>query len=326
MKAEILKKLRETDGYLSGQQLSDFLGVSRTAVWKTIAQLREEGYQIEAVRNRGYRLLETADVLTEAECRSLLVGRWLGNPVSCFTETDSTNTQAKRLAEEGAPEGTLVVAESQTNGKGRRGRSWVSPPGEGLWFSLVLRPKVLPSLAPMLTLAAALAVSAGIEDVCGLSARIKWPNDIVLSGRKAAGILTELSAETTEIHYVVIGVGVNVNMADFPEEIRRTATSLFIESGTRFHRCDILAAILARMEQFYETFLDTRDLSILREEYMQRLANLGEEVVVLAPEGERRGVCEGIDEYGRLLVRGEDGSIEKVFSGEVSVRGIYGYI
>lgn len=326
MKAEIIKKLKETDGYVSGQQLCELLGVSRTAIWKVIAQLREEGYQIEAVRHKGYRLLEVGDVLTEAECKSRLSGRQLGNPVYCFAETDSTNIQAKLLAEKGAPEGTLVIAESQTNGRGRRGCGWVSPPGEGLWFSLVLRPRIVPATAPVLTLVAAMAVAAGIEDVSGLPVGIKWPNDIVLSGKKLVGILTELSAEAGQVHYVVVGVGINVNMSGFAEEIRDTATSLYLESGRRVNRCGLAAVIMKRMEQYYQTYLTTCDLSNLMETYQERLVNRNREVLVLAPGNEHKGICEGIDEYGQLLVRLADGSIEKVMSGEVSVRGVFGYV
>ncbi len=326
MKSEIIRKLKENNGYVSGQQLSESLGVSRTAVWKAIRRLREEGYQIEAVRNRGYRLLGSADVLTETECRERLAGCRLGSPVYCFGEIDSTNVRAKLLAEKGAPEGTLVIAESQTDGKGRRGRSWVSPPGEGLWFSLVLRPQIRPSITPTLTLVSAIAAAAGIEDVTGLPTRIKWPNDIVISGKKAVGILTELSAEAQETHYVVVGIGINVNMREFPEEIRKTATSLYLESGTFFRRSDIVAAVIKRMESYYTTYMETVSLEALRDEYTKRLVNRGREVVILEPQRERRGVCEGIDQNGCLLVRGEDGKVERVISGEVSVRGIYGYV
>lgn len=326
MKTEIISKLKETDGYVSGQQLCELLGVSRTAVWKVIRQLRDEGYQIEAVRNKGYRLLEVADVLTEAECRNRLAGRWLGNPVYCFDEIDSTNNRAKLLAEQEAPEGTLVIAESQTAGRGRRGRSWVSPPGEGLWFSVILRPQIRPAVAPMITLAAALAVAVAIEEVSGLPTRIKWPNDIVISGRKLVGILTELSAEAMEVHYVVVGIGINVNTTQFPDEIRQTATSLYLESGKRLNRCDIVAAVMKRMEEYYAAYKRTCSLSAMKEAYMERLANRNQEVTVITPQEEWSGLCEGIDEYGRLLVRGKDGNLEKIVSGEVSVRGIYGYV
>ncbi len=326
MKAEIIRQLKETGGYVSGQQLSEKLGVSRTAVWKAIGRLRNEGYQIEAVRNRGYRLLEASDLLTETECREALTGRWLGNSVYCFGVTDSTNLQAKLLAEKGAPEGTLVIAEKQTAGRGRRGRSWISPPGGGLWFSLVLRPHIRPSVTPMLTLVAAMAVAAGIEDSTGISAYIKWPNDIVVSGKKVVGILTELSAEAQETHYVVVGIGINVNIAGFPEEIRTTATSLYLESGVFYKRCAIVAAIMKRMEQYYTTYMETLSLEGLRDEYIGRLVSMNREVIILKPEREQRGICEGIDRNGCLLVRREDGSVERVISGEVSVRGIYGYV
>lgn len=288
-------------------------------------QLREEGYQIESVPRRGYRLIEAADVLTAAECRSRLAHCWFGNTVECFDETDSTNIRAKHLAERGAPEGTLVTAESQTNGKGRRGRHWVSPPGEGLWFSLILRPKIGPYDASMLTLVAALAVAAGIEDVCGFPVQIKWPNDIVVSGKKVVGILTELSAEAEEIHYVIVGIGINVNISEFPDEISKTATSLYLESGRRWKRCDLIVAIMRRMEEYYGTYLKTSDLSVLREEYTKRLVNLGREVRVLGPSDEHVGMCEGIDNRGELLVR-RNGELETIMSGEVSVQGVYGYV
>ncbi len=326
MKEEIIRQLKSCGGYLSGEELSSRLHVSRTAVWKVIRQLREEGYRIEAAPRKGYRLICAADVLTEAECRPRLAGCRLGNPVYCYGETDSTNVRARVLAEEGALEGTLVTAESQTAGRGRRGRSWISPPGDGLWFSFLLRPEFHPYDAPILTLAAALAVSGGIRDVCGLPVMIKWPNDIVLSGKKVAGILTELSAEAEQIRYVVVGVGINVNIAEFPEEIRGTATSLYLESGCRRNRCDILAAVMKRMEEYYEVCKKTRDLSGLMESYTKELVNLGREVSVISGQGTYRGICEGIDRSGRLLVRRPDGTLEKVLSGEVSVRGVYGYV
>ncbi len=326
MKAEIIRQLREADGYVSGQQLSERLGVSRTAVWKAIGRLRDEGYQIEAVRNRGYRLFGASDLLTETECRDVLAGCRLGNPVYCLGVTDSTNLQAKLLAERGAPEGALVIAEKQTAGRGRRGRSWVSPPGGGLWFSFVLRPLIRPSVTPMLTLVAAMAVAAGIEDATRISVGIKWPNDIVLSGKKIVGILTELSAEALETHYVVVGIGINVNIASFPEELRATATSLYLESGVCYKRSTIIAAVMKRMETYYDAFLQTTNMERLREEYMSKLVSVGREVAVMEAGNERRGICEGIDHNGCLLIRDADGNVGRVLSGEVSVRGIYGYV
>ena len=326
MKGEILKLLKETDGYVSGQELCRRFGVSRTAVWKVINQLKEEGYEIEAVRNRGYVLKGAGDVLSEAELLSCLETEWAGGRIVYFDATDSTNAQAKRLAEAHAPHGTLVVSDRQDGGKGRRGRSWASPSGVGIWMSLILRPEIAPSSASMLTLAAALAVREGIQEETGLSPLIKWPNDLVLNGKKICGILTEMSTELMEIQYVITGIGINVNQREFPPEIRDTATSLSLEAGRSFRRSSLIAAILKAFEKDYEAFLKTGDLSLLLEEYNACLVNRGKEVCILDPSGEYRAVAEGIDENGSLLVTLPDGTRREIISGEVSVRGIYGYV
>ena len=326
MKGEILKLLKETDGYVSGQELCRRFGVSRTAVWKVINQLKEEGYEIEAVRNRGYALKGAGDVLSEAELLSCLKTEWAGGRTVYFDATDSTNAQAKRLAEAHAPHGTLVVSDRQDGGKGRRGRSWASPSGVGIWMSLILRPEIAPSSASMLTLAAALAVREGIQEETGLSPLIKWPNDLVLNGKKICGILTEMSTELMEIQYVITGIGINVNQREFPSEIRDTATSLSLEAGRCFRRSSLIAAILKAFEKDYTAFLKTGDLSLLLEEYNACLVNRGKEVCILDPSGEYRAVAEGIDESGSLLVTLPDGTRREIISGEVSVRGIYGYV
>lgn len=326
MKGEILKLLKETDGYVSGQELCRRFGVSRTAVWKVINQLKEEGYEIEAVRNRGYALKGAGDVLSEAELLSCLETEWAGGRIVYFDATDSTNAQAKRLAEAHAPHGTLVVSDRQDGGKGRRGRSWASPSGVGIWMSLILRPEIAPSSASMLTLAAALAVREGIQEETGLSPLIKWPNDLVLNGKKICGILTEMSTELMEIQYVITGIGINVNQREFPSEIRDTATSLSLEAGRCFRRSSLIAAILKAFEKDYAAFLKTGDLSLLLEEYNACLVNRGKEVCILDPSGEYRAVAEGIDESGSLLVTLPDGTRREIISGEVSVRGIYGYV
>lgn len=326
MKGEILKLLKETDGYVSGQELCRRFGVSRTAVWKVINQLKEEGYEIEAVRNRGYALKGAGDVLSEAELLSCLKTEWAGGRIVYFDATDSTNAQAKRLAEAHAPHGTLVVSDRQDGGKGRRGRSWASPSGVGIWMSLILRPEIAPSSASMLTLAAALAVREGIQEETGLSPLIKWPNDLVLNGKKICGILTEMSTELMEIQYVITGIGINVNQREFPSEIRDTATSLSLEAGRCFRRSSLIAAILKAFEKDYAAFLKTGDLSLLLEEYNACLVNRGKEVCILDPSGEYRAVAEGIDESGSLLVTLPDGTRREIISGEVSVRGIYGYV
>ena len=327
MKAEILQVLRETDGFVSGQNICRKLAVTRTAVWKAIGQLREEGYVIEAVPNKGYRLKSSPDSISAAEIGSRLTTRWAGLPTVFLKKIDSTNNEAKRRAEKGAVHGSLFVAEEQDAGKGRRGRSWESPVGSAIAMSLLLKPWFSPGSASMLTLVAAMAVADGIRAVTGLETGIKWPNDIVINGKKVCGILTEMSAEMDCINYVVIGIGINVNVTEFPEEIRDRATSILLETGEQVCRAEIIAQILSAFERYYELFLETEDLTLLKQVYEERLVNLGKPVCVLDPKGEWKGEARGIDEKGRLLVKAEtDGEVRAVESGEVSVRGVYGYV
>lgn len=326
MKTKILTILKEQPGFVSGQALCGWLGVSRTAVWKVIKQLEEEGYVIEAVRNKGYRLVEAADVMTEAEIGSQLCTERMGRSLVYLPQTDSTNIYARKLAQKGYPDGTLVVAESQTAGKGRRGRNWSSPAGSSIYMSLLLRPDIPPYCASMITLVAGMAVSQAVGEMTGLPARIKWPNDVVVNGRKICGILTEMSTEMESIHYIVTGIGINVNQQDFPEEIMATATSLRIEAAKKISRSALIACTMAWFEVYYDQFLKTKDLSLLKAGYETMLANMGREVQVLDPDGAYKGICRGIDEAGRLLVDTLEGEPKRVLSGEVSVRGIYGYV
>ncbi|MBS6396928.1 MAG: biotin--[acetyl-CoA-carboxylase] ligase [Clostridiales bacterium] len=326
MKAELLKILRESGDFISGQQLCDHFGVSRTAVWKVIRQLKEEGYEIEAVKNKGYRICEAPNVITAEELGSRLQTRWMGKNCIYLESVDSTNTYAKKLAEEGAPEGTLVVTDEQTGGKGRRGRSWVTHKGENVMMTLMLRPGIRPEHASRLTLLMAMAVARGIRSTTGLHAQIKWPNDVVVNGKKVCGILTEMNTEIDYINYVVVGTGINVNQEEFPEELRDRAGSLFLELGQKVSRAGLAAAVMMELEALYEIFVRTEDLSGLRGEYNELCVNCGKQIRVLEPGNEYTGTTEGINELGELVVLKENGEQVCVYAGEVSVRGLYGYV
>lgn len=326
MKEEILRLLRSADGYISGQELCNRFGVSRTAVWKAINQLKEAGYEIEAQQNKGYRLMAAPDLMTEAEIKSLMHTDWVAKEVLYFDTIDSTNTKAQELAEKGYPSGTLVVADKQESGKGRRGRSWVSPSGTGIFMTLMIKPDINPNNASMLTLIAALAVAKAITSVTGEEAMIKWPNDIVVNGKKVCGILTEMNAQFDYINHIVVGIGINVHNESFPEEISQMASSLMIEAGgKRFHRAQIIAETMSYFEQYYDTFLKTQDLSALVREYDKLLVNRNKSVRVLDPKEPFDGKAMGITPKGELIVDTWE-SRKLVSSGEVSVRGIYGYV
>ena len=326
MKSEILQILRERKNFVSGQELCGLFGVSRTAVWKAISQLKEDGYVVESVTNKGYRLLEEPELVTREAIESKLATKWAGRTLYCLEEVDSTNRAARELAEKGAPHGTLVVANRQNAGRGRRGRIWQMEPGTGIAMSLLLRPSLEPQKASMLTLVMGLAQAKALDRLFGLSAKIKWPNDLVIRGRKVSGTLTEMSAEMDYINYIVIGVGINVNQPAFPEDIADRATSLMLEAGRSFPRAPLIAAVVERFEEDYSRFLETNDLSGMREAYNELLVNVGRQVRVLEPGHEYTALSSGINDRGELLVQREDGSREAVFAGEVSVRGMYGYV
>lgn len=328
MKSQILELLRNSGEYVSGQEICGQFGVSRTAVWKAVKQLKEEGYRIEAVPNKGYKLADSPDVLNEQELTSRMKTKWAGRIVYYYDKTGSTNTDAKRLAAEGASHGTIVVADDQENGRGRRGRSWQSAAGSNVYFTIILRPEFEPDKASMLTLIMAMSVAEAVRDYCGIEAAIKWPNDIVVNKKKVCGILTEMETalETNDIQYVVIGVGINTNQKEFPEDVRKIAGSLVNEGGKKVSRVGMIQKVMERFEENYESFVKVKDLSQMRQAYDALLVNKGRQVKVLDPKGEYTGIAEGINEKGELLVQKEDGRTEAVYAGEVSVRGLYSYV
>ena len=318
----ILELLRRQEGFLSGEDIGRELSITRAAVWKGIKKLREEGYEIEAVTNRGYRLTNPETMYNKRELEQGVKTKTMGQSIYFYEETDTTNNRARELALEGAPEGTLVVAEKQTAGRGRRGKVWESPLGTGIWMSLVLRPQIAPTEASVLTLLCGLATAEAIEAETGLSAGIKWPNDILINGKKAVGILTEMDCEMSEVHFVIPGIGINVNTASFPPEIAEIATSLYLECGKTVSRRRLVHKVLERLEEHYETFLRTGSFAAMLEDYRKHCITLGKEVHVL---GREPFFAEALDitPEGELLVRRADnGKEEVVFSGEVSIRGV----
>lgn len=326
MKAEILAWLRESDKFVSGQELCNRFGVSRTAVWKVINQLKKEGYRIEAVQNKGYHMVSSPDLLSKYELESRMNTQWLGRNIVYKDVVGSTNAEVRKMAEDGAENGLLVVADSQTMGKGRRGRTWESPKGTNLYFSMLLKPNFAPDKASMITLVAAYSVAKVIREKTGLDAKIKWPNDIVVGKKKVCGILTEMSMERDYIHHVVVGIGINVNEERFPLELKDMATSLKNEKGSLVSRANLLSDILLQFEGDYIKFLASEDLELFLDEYNKILVNKGALVKVLDPKGEFSGIAGGIGIDGRLIVFKENGQIETVYAGEVSVRGMYGYV
>ncbi|MGI6603616.1 MAG: biotin--[acetyl-CoA-carboxylase] ligase [bacterium] len=318
---DVLLRLLSTpqNDYISGEQLSRALGVSRTAIWKYITELRNSGYVVEAQPRLGYRLVSRPDKLLPAEVRVGLRTRLLGQVVEYHERVDSTNNRGKELAFQGAEEGTLVVAEEQTGGRGRRGRAWSSPPGTGIWVSLVLRPNFQPSQAPLLTLTAAVAAAEAVRDLAGVSAGIKWPNDILAGGRKLAGILTEMNAELDVINHVVLGIGINVNTPAFPEDIAAVATSLFLERGGKpVSRVRLLQSFLERFESWYDRLPQAAEQLLQR--WRELSVTLGQNVTVTSPAAVLAGVARDVDSEGALLLETEDGQVVRVLSGDVSLR------
>jgi len=313
----VLEMLLESGSdFASGEALSGKLGLSRTAVWKVVNALRDRGYAIEAVPSRGYRLIRVPDRLSALEILPLLETHDLGRTVHAFDSLGSTSEHAFRLAAEGAEHGELVVAEQQTAGRGRRGRSWASPAGKNLYASLVLRPELPPQRAPELTLLAAVALAEALRGD-GVVASIKWPNDLQVGGRKIAGILTELSAEADRVHFVVLGIGVNLNASpsDFPADVAETATSVQRVLGRRVNRAAFLARLLRTLEQWLDLH-EQQGFEPVRARWRALSSTLGEEVLVKAERRELRGRAEDIDVDGALLLRTEDG-LERVLAGDV---------
>lgn len=322
--AQILRALRaHGGGGVSGAELSHQLGVSRAAVWARIQELRGLGYEIEASPHAGYRLRRVPDVLHADDLLARLPEpRVVGRDIRVFQETASTNDSVDKLGRDGVAEGIVVFAEKQTRGRGRMGREWISPAGKGLWFSLLLRPPWPPQSATWITIAAANALARAIQSQTGLAPRIKWPNDILVDGKKVCGVLTELAAEIDTIKHIVLGIGVDVNLeaADLPPELREIATSLRLALGEMVHRSDLAAEILTQLEFEYQRLLKG-DFASVAEEWEERCSTLGKTVSIQQGGRTLSGRAEALDGQGALLVRTQHGHLERVLGGDVTTRG-----
>ncbi len=316
---EILQILRKSPNtFFSGEEISHRLKVSRTAVWKRIARLRVMGYAIEASTRLGYRLIQSPDLLIPLEVEPLLKTQWMGKTLHHFQTLDSTNSKAYELAFHGAEEGEVVITESQTKGRGRLERSWYSPPFLNLYLSVILRPKIPPQQASLLTLLAAIATADAIKQVSGLSPLIKWPNDVLLRDRKVAGLLNEIHSEMDRIHFVILGIGVNLNMEekDFPKEIQATATSLRMEIGRPISRKEFLQSLLSELEAWYTIFIKQGGQIILNA-WRERAQIKGREVRVSSFGETLLGRAVDIDSDGALILETENGSQRRVLAGDL---------
>jgi BirA family biotin operon repressor/biotin-[acetyl-CoA-carboxylase] ligase len=315
--------LRDAGGAISGEELARRLGCSRAAVWKRMAALRRQGYRIEARRPAGYALAGVPDRLGPAELAPHLRGRW--RSIHWLAETDSTQRVARELARAGAEEGTAVIAERQTAGRGRLGRQWHSPPGLNLYCSIVLRPPLPPGAVPQIALVAGTAVAAAIAEETGVTAAIKWPNDVLVDGKKVSGILTEMDAEVERVQHVIAGIGVNLNApaSAFPPELRAKATSLRLATGRRIDRAAFTGRLLAALEARYGRFLAVGFASSVRAEWESLSCLTGTRVSVAGPDGELAGRALGLDDDGALRLETDGSGIVRVVAGEVTVRGGY---
>ncbi len=321
-KQKILALLKNTNGYISGEEISSHLGITRAAVWKHIRALREEGYAVDSVPNKGYRLESIPDLVTPEEILDGLQTKQMGRSVYFTDSTDSTNEEAKRHALMGVPDGSLFITEEQTMGKGRLGRVWTSPKGGGLWFSILCRSHLSPLQISNMTLITGLAVCRAIRSETGCEVMIKWPNDIVIGSRKVCGILTEMAAEVGKIEYVIPGIGINVNIPSFPKELALKATSLQIETGKPLRRAKLLQAVLVELENALAAFENAPEQ--FPDEYRRLCVSLHKRVRFFRNGEPRDGQAVDISPEGELIVQEDNGEIASIYSGEVLVQGIYG--
>ena len=329
MKKKILETLKNnTKSYVSGEELSNTIGVTRAAIWKHIKQLKEEGYEIEAISRKGYKLVGESEILDSKALEIEMKESQYFSKIIHFNTIDSTSNKAKQMAYQGAAEGTVVISEEQTGGRGRLGRQWMSPKGTGIWMSIILKPQIEPQEATKITQVAAAAVALAIRNLTGCKPGIKWPNDVILGGKKVCGILTEMGGELNSVNYVIVGIGINVNMhnKDFPEDLLETATSLMEFCGKTFSRKLLVINILREFEELYLDFTINNNINKSVSICRDLSVTLGNQVKIIQRGNEMLGEALDITENGELIIKNSEGKIQNIMSGEVSVRGIQGYI
>lgn len=328
MKEEIIKLLKENENnFISGEKISERLGITRAGIWKYMKAIKENGYEIESVSRRGYKLISSPDLLTIDEIKPNLNTKYIGKKVVYFDSIDSTNNEAKKLANLGEEEGTVVISEEQKMGRGRLGRHWISPKYKGIWMSLILRPDINPIHVSKVTQVAAASVCKALLEM-DIEALIKWPNDIVLNGKKVCGILTEMSGELNRVNYVIVGLGINVNieLEEFEEDVKKIATSLKVERKQHIERKKLVARILNNFEELYEEFTANESIDKSIKICREYSALIGKEVKVIERGDETVCKAVGLSGEGKLIVEHKDGRIEEIISGEISVRGMFGYV
>ncbi|KAB7708929.1 biotin--[acetyl-CoA-carboxylase] ligase [Bacillus aerolatus] len=319
VRQQLLAAFSKADGeFVSGQALAEILGCSRTAIWKHIEALRQEGFELEAVRKKGYRILTKPDKVTENEILIGLQTNWLGKEIVSLETTESTQKEAHRLAQEPFKEGTVVIAEEQTAGRGRMTRAWHSPKYTGVWMSVILKPSLPPYKAPQFTLITAVAIVEAIIDVTGLRPEIKWPNDILLNGKKITGILTELQADADQIHSIIIGIGINVNQKEFPDELKDIATSLAIEKGEPVSRSQLVQEILKNIETYYHVYMK-EGFADIKKRWEKYALSIGKKITARTVTGVIRGKALGITEEGVLKLLDEEGTIHDIYSADIEI-------
>lgn len=332
---EILSILQKSNDFVSGEWISDTLNISRTAVWKAINKLKSKGYSIESIPHRGYRFVSAADILNKNEIHQICHTKMIGKQIVYSDSCASTNDEAKAGDIRGDGEGTVYITDLQTKGRGRMGRDWHAEEKKGIALSILLKPVISPAQIMPISLLAGLCICKALEDVAGLKCQVKWPNDVIVNGKKIAGVLIEMSTSGEMVQYIVLGMGINANNSIFPEEIKSKATSVFLETGCTCSRKKLVCKLLEYFEHDYFTWVEELDESeessinspsaSYLKEYKSRCVNLGKEVVVHQRDQVLSGIAKDITPEGELLIVLPNGEERIVLSGEVSVRGIYGY-